>query len=59
MKAAKSSGMNIARVEVDPQTGKTTFFMKTGTGEETEVNPFHNAPAKLPSRKSKATCERK
>ena len=48
IKAAKGSGLDIARVEVDPVTKKITMVMKDSSGTETNVNPFDNAPLPEP-----------
>jgi len=46
IKAAKSSGLDIARVEVDPVTKKIVMVMKDNA--VTETNPFDNAPLPEP-----------
>jgi hypothetical protein len=59
IKAAKSSGLNIARIEIEPDTPKITMVMKDGamTEETTPANPFADAPVVDPAlrrRKTKA-----
>ena len=51
IKAAKGSGLDIAKVEVDPRTAKITLVMKDDTSTEIEVNPFDEAPVIDPARK--------
>jgi len=56
IKAAKGSGLDIARVEVDPVTKKITMVMKDCSVTETNTNPFDTAPLPTPPvrrRKSK------
>ena len=56
IKAAKGSGLDIARVEVDPVTKKITMVMKDCSVTETNTNPFDSAPVHDPAlrrRKSK------
>ena len=56
IKAAKGSGLAIARVEVDPKPSKITLVMKDCTETETDPNPFDDAPVQDPAlrrRKSK------
>jgi hypothetical protein len=48
IKAAKGSGLDIARVEVDPVTKRIVVVMKDSSGTETNVNPFDNAPLPEP-----------
>jgi hypothetical protein len=49
IKAAKGSGLDIARVEVDPRTAKITLVMKDDTTTEIETNPFDTAPLPEPA----------
>jgi len=56
IKAAKNSGLDIARVEVDPVTKKIVMVMKDSSVTETSTNPFDTAPVPEPPvrrRKSK------
>jgi hypothetical protein len=56
IKAAKISGLDIARVEVDPVTKRITMVMKDCAVTETNINPFDTAPVVDPAvrrRKSK------
>ena len=53
IKAAKGSGLDIAKVEVDPRTAKITLVMKDDTSTEIEVNPFDEAPVIDPARKNR------
>ena len=59
IKAAKGSGLAIARVEVDPKTAKITLVMKDDTTAEVETNPFDAAPLPEPgqNRKTKSSCK--
>jgi len=55
IKAAKNSGLDIARVEVDPHTAKITMVMKDSTVTETNINPFDDAPVpETPTRRRKS-----
>jgi hypothetical protein len=49
IKAAKSSGLDIARVEVDPVSQKIVMTMKDGTVTETNINPYDSAPVDDPA----------
>ena len=56
IKAAKNSGLDIARVEVDPITKKIVMVMKDNAVMEANANPFDTAPVVDPAvrrRKSK------
>jgi hypothetical protein len=60
IKAAKASGLDIVRVEVDPKTAKIVLVIKNSDNTETKTNPFDNAPVDDPGlrpRKAKASCE--
>ena len=61
IKAAKGSGLDIMRVEVDPKTAKIVLVVKNDDDDTvTKVNPFDNAPVQDPAvrkRKTKASCE--
>ena len=51
IKAAKGSGLDIARIEVDPKTAKITLVVKNDdTGAKIE-NPFNDAPVHDPALK--------
>lgn len=52
IKAAKTAGLELVRVEVDPKTAKIVLVVKDGE-TETKINPFENAPADWPTRKRK------
>jgi len=56
IKAAKNSGLEIARVEVDPVTKKIMMvMMKDSTVTETGTNPFDTAPVpETPTRRRKS-----
>jgi hypothetical protein len=53
IRAAQTSGLDIARVEIDPKTARIVLIMKGADGEETriEANPFDTAPLPTPMRK--------
>jgi hypothetical protein len=56
IKAAKGSGLNIVRVEVDPKTAKITLVVRNDDNTEITVNPFDDAPVQdsaLRTRKTK------
>ena len=56
IKAAKGSGLNIARVEVDPKTSKIVLVVKDDdTDTKIEVNPFDEAPLPEPVRQKRKT----
>jgi hypothetical protein len=57
IKAAKASGLDIVRVEVDPKTAKIVLVIKNSDNTETKTNPFDNAPVDDPGRKAKASCK--
>ena len=57
IKAAKGSGLAIARVEVDPKTAKITLVMKDDTTAEVETNPFDAAPLPEPGQSRKSSCK--
>ena len=60
IKAAKASGLDIVRVEVDPKTAKITLMVKNDDNTETKINPFDNAPVDDPGlrqRKAKGSCK--
>jgi hypothetical protein len=54
IRAAKGSGLDIARVEVDPKTSKIVLVVKgDDTDTKIEVNPFDEAPVIDPARKNR------
>jgi hypothetical protein len=55
IKAAKSGGLDIPRVDVDPKTARIVLITRGAEGEEekTELNPFDTAPLPSPMRKRK------
>jgi hypothetical protein len=58
IKAAKASGLDIVRVEVDPKTARIVLVIKNNDNTETKTNPFDDAPVddpRLRRRKAK-TC---
>ena len=61
VRAVKGSGLDIARVEVDPKTSKIVLVVKGGdTDSKIEVNPFDEAPLPEPERqkrKTKSSCK--
>jgi hypothetical protein len=52
IKAAKTAGLELVRVEVDPKTSRIVLVVKDGE-TETKINPFDNASAAWPTRKRK------
>jgi hypothetical protein len=50
IKAAKGSGLDIVRVEVDPKTAKITLVTKNDDNTQTKINPFDSAPVPEPMR---------
>ena len=56
IKAARGSGLDIARVEVDPKTAKIVLVVKgDDTDTKIEVNPFDEAPLPEPVRQKRKT----
>jgi hypothetical protein len=53
IKAAKGSGLDIVRVEVDPTTAKITLVTKNDDNTETKINPFDSAPVHEPTRRTR------
>jgi ribosomal protein S1 len=55
IKAAKGSGLDIVRVEVDPKTAKITLVVKNddNTESKSDVNPFDSAPVPEPTRQTR------
>ena len=55
IKAAKDSGLDIVRVEVEPKTAKITLVVKNddNTESKSEVNPFDSAPVPEPTRRER------
>jgi hypothetical protein len=58
IKAAKDSGLDIVRVEIEPKTPKFTLVVKNDDGTESKVNPFDSAPVPEPTRgrRKKKSC---
>lgn len=58
IKAAKSGGLDITRVEVDPKTGHFVLVVKNEDATETKINPWDNAPVHDPAerRRKPKTC---
>jgi hypothetical protein len=54
IKAAKTSGLAISHVEVDPKTARITLTVKADDGTETR-NPFDSAPTKDPALRRRKT----
>jgi len=52
IKAAKTAGLDVIRVEVDPKTSRIVLVVKDGESE-TKINPFDEASAIWPTRKQK------
>ena len=61
VRAVKGSGLDIARVEVDPNSSKIVLVVKgDDTDTKIEVNPFDDAPLPEPERqkrKTKSSCK--
>jgi hypothetical protein len=55
IKAAKGSGLDIVRVEVDPKSAKITLVVKNDDNTESKVNPFDSAPVPEPTRGRRKT----
>ena len=56
VRAVKGSGLDIARVEVDPKTSKIVLVVKgDDTDTKIEVNPFDDAPLPEPVRQKRKT----
>ena len=56
VRAVKGSGLDIARVEVDPKTSKIVLVVKgDDTDTKIEVNPFDEAPLPEPVRQKRKT----
>jgi hypothetical protein len=55
IKAAKGSGLEIVKVEVDPNTAKITLTVKNDDDTETTVNPFDTAPVQDPALRTRKT----
>jgi hypothetical protein len=53
IKAAKGSGLDIVRVEVDPKTAKITVVVKNDDNTESKINPFDEAPVPEPTRQGR------
>jgi hypothetical protein len=59
IKAAKNSGLDIVRVEIDPRTARISLMVKNDDNTESKVNPFDSAPVPEPPRRGRKTksCE--
>ena len=55
IKATKASGLDIARVEVDPKTARIVLVVKNADASETKINPFDSAPVKDPIARTRKT----
>jgi hypothetical protein len=55
IKAAKGSGLDIVRVEVDPKTAKISLIIRNDDASETKLNPFDTAPVKDPIARTRKT----
>ena len=55
IKAAKASGLDIARVEVDPKTARIVLVVKNDDTSESKINPFDTAPVKDPIARTRKT----
>jgi len=55
IKAAKASGLDIARVEVDPKTARIVLVVKNDDASETKINPFDSAPVQDPVARTRKT----
>jgi hypothetical protein len=53
--AAKASGLDITRVEVDPKTAKITLVVRNDDASETKLNPFDTAPVQDPVARTRKT----
>jgi hypothetical protein len=51
--AAKASGLDIQRIEVDPKTARIVLVIKNDDASETKVNPFDRAPVKDPAARTR------
>ena len=55
IKAAKGSGLDIVRVDVDPKTAKISLIIRNDDSTETTVNPFDDAPVQDPALRRRMT----
>jgi len=55
IKAAKASGLDITRVDVDPRTAKICLIIRNDDASETKVNPFDSAPVTDPVARTRKT----
>jgi hypothetical protein len=55
IKAARASGLDIARVEVDPKTARIVLVVKNDDASESKINPFDTAPVKDPIARTRKT----
>jgi hypothetical protein len=55
IRAAKGSGLDIVRVEVDPKTAKISLIVRNDDNTESTVNPFDDAPVHDPAARRRKT----
>ena len=55
IKAAKASGLDIQRIEVDPKTARIVLVVKNDDASETKINPFDSAPVRDPAARTRKT----
>jgi hypothetical protein len=55
IRAAKASGLDIVRVDVDPKTAKISLIIRNDDASETELNPFDTAPVQDPVARTRKT----
>ena len=55
IKAAKASGLNIMKVEVDPKTARIVLVVKNDDTSASKINPFDTAPVKDPIARTRKT----
>jgi hypothetical protein len=48
IRAAKASGLDVTKVEADPQTSRIVLVVKNDDASESKINPFDTAPVKDP-----------
>jgi hypothetical protein len=56
IRAAKSAGLDLVRVEVDPKTAKIVLIVKGDDEIETKINPFDTSPTPWSAQKRKKKC---
>jgi hypothetical protein len=57
IKAAKGSGLDIVRVEIDPKTSKITLIMKDGETAEAKVNVWDKEEPFILKTKRRKPCK--